>query len=114
MYKTKEQLKKEVKTNNEGKEKMFLTGLADFDKKNPKIKLFAHVELKPGEEVSYHMHVGEAETYYILSGHGEYNDNGTKMEIFPGTVTYTPSKTGHAIKNTGSEMLEFIALILFD
>ncbi len=34
--------------------------------------------------------------------------------MIPGTVTYTPSGSGHGIKNTGSDMLTFIALIILD
>lgn len=114
MYKTKEQLKTITKLNYEGKERMYMTDLADFDVKNPKVKLFALVELKPGEEVQYHMHVGESETYYILSGEGIYNDNGNKIEVAPGMVTLTPSGEGHALKNTGTDLLRFVAVILLD
>lgn len=114
MYKELNQLKTETKTNNEGKEKMFITNLADFDVSNPKIKIYAMVQLKPGEEVQYHMHVGESETYFILSGQGIYNDNGNKIEVSTGMVTLTPSGQGHSIQNTGDEMLVFIALILAD
>lgn len=114
MYKTKEQLKTVTKQNNEGKERMFMTDLADFDASNPRVKLFSFIQLKPGEEVPYHMHVGESETYFILTGHGIYNDNGTRVEAVPGMVTLTPSGEGHALKNTGDDMLSFIALILLD
>jgi len=114
MYKTREEVKTDIKLNNEGKERMYMTHLADFDMANPKIKLFSLVQLKPGEEVQYHMHVGESESYYIMSGHGEYNDNGTKIEVTPGMATLTPSGEGHSLKNTGDDVLAFIALILLD
>ena len=91
-----------------------MTHLADFDMANPKIKLYSLVQLKPGEEVQYHMHVGESELYFIMSGKGIYNDNGTTVEVMPGMSTLTPSGEGHALKNTGDEMLSFIALILLD
>ncbi len=114
MYKTMEQLKTEAKLNKEGKEKMFKTNLADFDASNPKMRLFSLVQVKPGEEVEYHTHTGESESFFILSGKGIYNDNGNDIEIVPGMVTLTPSGQGHSIKNTGDEMLSFIALILID
>ena len=114
MYKMLKDLKTETKLNNEGKEKMSITALSDFDATNPKVKMHAFVQLKPGEEVQYHMHVGESETYFILSGKGMYNDNGNKIEVAPGMVTLTPSGEGHAIKNTGDDILAFVALILFD
>lgn len=112
MYKDIKKLKTEVKFNNEGKEKMIMTNLADFDMSDPRIRLFSMIQLNPGEEVQYHMHSGESETYFILSGHGVYNDNGEEVEAVPGMVTLTPSGQGHALKNTGDEMLTFIALIV--
>ena len=114
MYKKIEQLKTETKVNNEGKEKMFKTNLADFDAWDSRVRLFSLVQVKPGEEVDYHMHVGESEHYFILSGKGLYSDNGNKVEVGPGMVTLTPSGQGHTIKNIGDEMLVFIALIVED
>ncbi len=32
--------------------------------------------LEPGCSLGYHEHHGESETYYIIQGQGEYNDNG--------------------------------------
>ena len=114
MYKTKEQLETVTRLNYEGGERMFLTNLADFDKANPRLKTFAFAQLKPGEQVGMHEHVGESEMYYIISGKGVYNDNGKEVEISAGTVTLTPSGESHAIINTGDEMLEFLAMILLD
>ena len=114
MYKRLEELKTQTKLNNEGKEKMLKTNLADFDGWDPKVRLFSLIEVKPGEEVDFHTHIGESETFFILSGKGIYNDNGEKVEVTPGMVTFTPSGQGHSIKNTGDEMLSFIALILVD
>ena len=114
MYKRIEQLKTDTKFNNMGKEKMFKTNLADFDAWDPRVRLFSLIQLKSGEEVEYHMHVGESETFFILSGQGVYNDNGNKIEVTPGMVTLTPSGQGHAIKNIGDDMLVFIALIVVE
>ena len=70
--------------------------------------------LNPGEEVPFHTHTGDCEYYYILSGAGIYSDNGTAVEVKPGLITFTPSGNGHGIQNTGTEQLEFIALIVVD
>ena len=112
MYKKIEELKTAVKLNNIGKEKMLKTNLADFEGWNPKARLFSLIQVKPGEEVDYHMHMGESETFFFLSGEGIYNDNGNEVDVAPGMVTLTPSGQGHSIKNTGDEMLSFIALIV--
>ena len=114
MYKELNELKTETRLNNEGKEKMLMTNLADFDAWDPRVRLYSFVQLKPGEEVDYHMHTGESETYFILSGQGIYNDNGKKVEVTTGMVTYTPSGQGHSLKNTGCENLAFIALIVVE
>lgn len=114
MYKKMKELKTQTKLNNLGKEKMLKTNLADFDLWNPKIRLYSLIQVKPGEEVDYHMHMGESETFFFLSGKGIYNDNGNKVEITPGMVTFTPSGQGHSVKNTSDEMLTFTALILVD
>ena len=112
MYKRIEKLKTQTKLNLEGKEKMLKTNLADFDAWDPRVRLFSLIQVKPGEEVEYHTHIGESETFFILSGKGIYNDNGNRVEVSPGMVTLTPSGEGHSIKNTGDEMLVFIALIV--
>lgn len=107
-----EELKAETVSNNEGKEKMIKTSLADFEGWDPKVRLFSIIQVRPGEEVDFHKHIGENETYFILSGQGVYNDNGTKVDVVPGMVTFTPSGESHGIKNTGNEDLVFIALIV--
>lgn len=114
MYKKIDQLKTETKLNNEGKEKMFKTNLADFDGWDPKVRLYSLVQVKPGEEVDFHTHIGESETFFILSGQGIYNDNGNIVDVTPGMVTFTPSGQGHSIKNTGNDLLSFIALIVVE
>ncbi len=114
MIKTKDEISIRTKLNEEGKEMVAFADLDQFPGKNEKIRMFARVELKPGEEVKYHIHTGECEQYYILSGKGEYSDNGKVIEVMPGTVTYTPSGEGHGIKNIGQDMLVFIALIVLD
>ncbi len=75
-------------------------------------RLYAKVTLEPGCSIGYHEHHNESETYYFLSGEGEYSDNGKLMTVRPGDATFTPDGTGHGLENTGSENLVFMALIL--
>ena len=70
------------------------------------------VTLKPNCELGHHEHHGETEAYYILSGTGMYDDDGKAVPIEAGDVTFCEDGKGHGVKNTGSEDLEFIALIL--
>lgn len=114
MIKYREQQTVTKKQNDKGIDKMYLNSLKDFEGFNKKVSMFSSIKLLPGEEVTYHVHTGEAESYYVISGVGEYNDNGKIYEVKSGMVTFTPSGNGHGIKNTGSEMLNFIALIVLD
>ncbi len=88
--------------------------LLDDSQKNDKTKLFSEVTVPAGSSIGYHVHHGESETYYILSGEGEYNDNGTIRTVKKGDVTFTPSGMGHGMKNNGPDDLVFIALIQLD
>lgn len=114
MYKQIKELKTEPVLNSIGKEKMIKTNLADFDWCNPKLRLYSMIQVKPGEEIEYHMHMGESEWYFFLSGKGICNDNGTKLDIVPGLATLTMSGQGHSVKNTGDEPIVFMALIIAD
>ncbi len=46
-------------------------------------KMYAKIHLDPGCEVGYHYHHGETESYFILTGHGTYDDNGEKQPANP-------------------------------
>lgn len=81
---------------------------------NGKCGLYAQVIIHPGSSLGYHEHHGESETYYILSGEAEYDDNGTKRMVKAGDVTFTPDGCGHALKPTSDEPVVFMALIIFD
>ena len=114
MILTKEQLKITTECDKSGIETLFLSNLADFPGKNKKLRTFSLAELEVGGEVEFHVHKGEFESYYIISGNGIYNDNGKEIPVSAGTVTFTPSGEGHGIKNNGYEKLVFIALIILD
>ena len=77
-------------------------------------RMYAEVTLEPGCSLGYHEHHGESETYYILSGQGEYNDNGEYRPVQAGDITFTPDGKGHGLANTGNADLVFMALIILD
>lgn len=79
-----------------------------------KCALFAIVTIPQNSSLGYHEHHGECETYYIISGIGEYDDNGVKRTVKEGDVTVTPSGMGHALKNIGVEPVKFLAVIIKD
>jgi len=79
---------------------------------NGKCGLYARVTIAPGSSLGYHEHHNESETYFILSGSAEYDDNGTKRIVKAGDTTFTPSGKGHALKPVGTEPVIFMALII--
>lgn len=81
---------------------------------NGKCGLYAKVTIPVGSSLGYHEHHQESETYFILKGEGEYDDNGSKRAVKAGDVTFTPDNHGHGLVNTGDVDLEFMALIIFD
>ena len=82
--------------------------------KPAKVRKYAHAKLEPGSSVGYHVHHGESETFFILSGKGRYSDNGTIVEVNAGDVTFTPDGEGHSLENIGDTVLDFMLLIVVD
>ena len=76
-------------------------------------RVFGHTTVHPGAAIGYHIHNENSETYYILSGHGKYNDNGVITDIWPGDVAYCAPGEGHGLECVGEEAIEMIALILY-
>ncbi len=79
----------------------------------PHGRKFSCTVLPPGCSIGVHPHDGDSETYYVIRGTGRYNDNGVWLDVGPGDVMHCPDGETHGIENSGSEPLEFIALILF-
>lgn len=78
-----------------------------------KCGLYARVTIPSGSILGYHEHHGNGESYFVLSGHAIYDDNGTKRPIGPGDSTWTPSGSGHGVDNSaGTKPIVFMALIV--
>jgi quercetin dioxygenase-like cupin family protein len=78
-------------------------------------RLFSRITLKPGCSIGYHVHENEMESFYILFGNPEYDDNGQMTVLSPGDTTLTRSGEGHGIKNPADAFTDvtFIAMILY-
>lgn len=83
------------------------------DEMYEKGRVFAHTTIYPNSGLGYHVHENESETYYILSGVGRFNDNGTIRTVAAGDVTFTGCGQGHSLEAVGEEPVEMIALILY-
>lgn len=81
---------------------------------NQKGRVFGHTTVWPNSAIGYHVHIGDSETYYILSGTGRYNDNGNITNISAGDVAYCAPGHGHGLACIGNEPIEMIALILYE
>ncbi len=73
------------------------------------------ITVQPGEEIAFHVHEGESDTYYVLSGVGEYVDNDMKKTVIStGDAAWADNGQGHAIKNMSEdEPLLLMAIIPF-
>lgn len=79
-----------------------------------KARLFGRLRLIPGASIGYHVHEGETELFYFLSGAGRVRDGEQWFDVQPGDVLSTGNGNGHAVENTGDEDLVFIAVIVKD
>ena len=77
-------------------------------------RLFARGTLEPGHSVGYHVHNGDMEVCYFLSGTGiVVEEDGSRTQVGPGDCSIVESGHGHEVINDGTEPLTYIALILY-
>ncbi|NPV53892.1 MAG: cupin domain-containing protein [Firmicutes bacterium] len=96
----------------DGKGSVEITHIFKQDELRGKARLVARVTIPPGASIGFHEHNEEEEIYYIISGKGLANDNGTTKLVGPGDAILTGGGAGHAIENAGDEPLEMVAVIL--
>lgn len=66
----------------------------------------------PGGGLGPHSHTDDEEVYFIISGKGEYIDNGGKRHpVKAGDVMFCCKGEQHGLENAGSEPLVFGAVI---
>lgn len=76
-------------------------------------RVFSVITLEPGATCGWHVHEGDGEYYCILSGEGEYSDNGKLVKLYAGDTAFCPDGEGHSLANTGSEPLVYLALVIY-
>ena len=96
-----------------GQGEVTITHLVDADNKPNHVRLVGKITLPKGASIGYHVHEGESEIFYFLSGKGIVNDNGTEYEVCAGDVLVT-NNCGHAVVNTGDDPFELFAVIVKD
>ena len=53
------------------------------------------------------------EYYCVLSGEGEYSDNGSIVTLHAGDTAFCPDGEGHSMVNRSAEPLVFMALVIY-
>ena len=72
----------------------------------------SRIELDPGSIVGEHVHLNNEELYWIVSGMGVFSDDGIEAPAKPGDLLLTLRGHRHGLRNTGSEPLVFLAVIV--
>lgn len=77
-------------------------------------RLFARAVLEPGASVGFHVHEKDMEVCYFLSGEGTLEDADHSLKpLKPGDANVCLPGQGHGIRNTGTEDLVYLAVVLF-
>lgn len=95
-----------------GEGKVTIQRILNKDQLNDKCGIFAKVTIQKDSSIGYHVHEGNSETYYIISGKALVDDNGVEKILEIGDMIFTPSGSGHTIKNIGEKDLVFMALVI--
>jgi len=77
-----------------------------------KARLCAKITIEPGSSIGLHPHVDEEEIFYVVSGKGLVNDNGTTVEVGPGDGILNGDGASHGVEAIGDEPLVMMAVIL--
>lgn len=97
-------------------EKEFLPGKTHFWHCKPGMVkdtnlMFVRAQLPPGESHPFHHHPFMEEILYILSGEAEQWIEGEKRRMCQGDSIYLPRGLVHGTYNTGTETLDFLAVL---
>jgi mannose-6-phosphate isomerase-like protein (cupin superfamily) len=79
-----------------------------------KCRLFNEMVLETSCGIGLHPHAGETEFYYILSGTGVVDDDGTELMVEAGDCMSTGKGAKHSIVNNGQEPLVMVACVILD
>jgi mannose-6-phosphate isomerase len=64
--------------------------------------------VRPGKRLSYQVHEGRAEHWFVVRGRGKVTLDGEVRAVAPGTAIDVPRRVAHRIENTGETDLVFI------
>ncbi|MCB0370735.1 MAG: cupin domain-containing protein, partial [Bdellovibrionales bacterium] len=70
------------------------------------------IHVQPGQQLSYQSHDQREEHWVITQGKGEFTLDDKIIPVERGSYVKIPTKSKHRIKNTGTEVMEFIEVQL--
>ena len=76
------------------------------------IKSVGLVRLEPGAIIGPHLHHGEEDFYFCISGTGIVIDNGQEHPFTPGVLQITRDGETQSIRNTGEIELGFLGALI--
>lgn len=89
--------------------------LTPFSRELPhNARLFSEIRVKPGSSIGYHVHEGETEIFYFISGQGRVRDDDKVVDVSAGDSMATFSGHGHSVMCTGDEDLVMAAVIILE
>ena len=77
-------------------------------------KFLRYVTLPPGSILGEHVHDGNHELFFVLSGKAEADDNGKTVILEPFDVLLTGNGEHHLLNNRFDEDFVMVSCILFD
>ncbi len=78
------------------------------------VRLFSTITVRPGCSIGEHVHEGETELFYFISGTAVVLDDGVRVAVGPGDVMSTGGGHSHAVMNEGAEDVVMLACIVTD
>jgi quercetin dioxygenase-like cupin family protein len=112
MFKTKDQMLREVKENVRGGNKA-IEFTHDFTAQETfnKARLCAVLEIPPGASIGPHSHDPDAEMYFVLEGELTVVENGISKVLRPGEATFTGGGDTHSVVNHGQASAKMLAVL---
>lgn len=72
--------------------------------------IFGVVSFPPGSDPGTHVHLGEEEIIYVLSGHGKTKVGDKIYDLEPGVCVFTEPGIEHGVKTLGDEPLVLVSV----
>lgn len=69
------------------------------------------ITISKGSSIGWHIHEGDQEIIYVISGKGRCIEDDKEYELIPGLANYCAKGKNHSIKNIYDEDLELFAVI---